>query len=223
MTDNRLTFALEALKYCGAQEGSADHAQILHWYNQITPLPRGYAMTQKDPWCAAFVSAMAWKLGFREEFPLECSCSNMINQARQYGIWQEQDDFVPQIGDLCLYDWQASENGENTGAPDHIGIVVSVEDGELRVVEGNYADSVKLRKIPIDWRYIRGFITPKFDLYQQEEAMYRTVEEVPAYARETIKKLVDGGLLFGYGDDRGLGLDENLVRLLVILERAGKL
>ena len=42
---------------------------------------------------------------------------------------------------------------------------------------------------------------------------------MPEWARPTIQKLVDRGILKGDGD--GLNLDENLMRLLVINDRAG--
>ena len=50
---------------------------------------------------------------------------------------------------------------------------------------------------------------------------YRTIEEIPSYARATIQKLLDNDLLLGRGGDVGLDLSEDMVRLLVILDRAG--
>ena len=44
-------------------------------------------------------------------------------------------------------------------------------------------------------------------------------DNMPEWARPTIQKLVDKGILKGDGD--GLNLDENLMRLLVINDRAG--
>lgn len=53
--------------------------------------------------------------------------------------------------------------------------------------------------------------------------MYRTIEEVPSYARKTIANLVENNIINGYGDSRGLGLTEDLVRILMMLNRAEKL
>ena len=51
---------------------------------------------------------------------------------------------------------------------------------------------------------------------------YKTLEEVPEYGRAIIKKLIDKGLLKGYADSSlGLNLSEELVRMLVINDRAG--
>ena len=45
---------------------------------------------------------------------------------------------------------------------------------------------------------------------------------MPSYARETIRKLTQDGSLKGIGED-DLGLTEELIRILVILDRRGKL
>ena len=51
---------------------------------------------------------------------------------------------------------------------------------------------------------------------------YKTLEEVPEYGRAIVKKLIDKGLLKGYADSSlGLNLSEELVRMLVINDRAG--
>ena len=51
---------------------------------------------------------------------------------------------------------------------------------------------------------------------------YKTLEEVPEYGRAIVKKLIDKGLLKGYADSSlGLNLSEELVRILVINDRAG--
>ena len=47
---------------------------------------------------------------------------------------------------------------------------------------------------------------------------YNTIEEVPAYAQSTIKLLIDKGLL--KGGTNGLALSEDMIRMLVILDRA---
>ncbi|MEG2381894.1 MAG: N-acetylmuramoyl-L-alanine amidase, partial [Oscillospiraceae bacterium] len=45
-------------------------------------------------------------------------------------------------------------------------------------------------------------------------------DNMPEYARATVKKLMDTGYL--KGDENGkLGLDDNLLRMLVINDRAG--
>ncbi len=54
------------------------------------------------------------------------------------------------------------------------------------------------------------------------KASYKTLEEVTEYGRAIVKKLIDKGLLKGYADSSlGLNLSEELVRMLVINDRAG--
>lgn len=223
----RMTFALAAARWCGAKEGSVAHKLLLAIYNRIVPLPRGYAMKQGDPWCAAFVSAVAWDSGFDAIMPLECSCLRLIEQAKDMGIWVETDSHEPQVGDWVLYNWDAAEGGDDLGSPDHVGIVLHVQNGSYTVVEGNYDNSVKLRSICRDARTIRGFICPDFNSMAakgEEEKVnrYRTIEDAPEYARETLRKLTADGSLLGVGGD-DLGLTEELIRILVILDRRGKL
>lgn len=226
MTENelRLKATLTAAIWLGTKEGSREHRRILEIYNGIRPLPRGYSMKTTDPWCAAFVSTAALEAGIGGIVPLECSCSRMIALSEGMGIWVEEDAHVPKIGDWILYNWDASKNGDDTGAPDHIGITVGIRDSEISVVEGNYENAVKLRRILINDHRIRGFICPRYDALAKEEEMqrYHTIGEVPAYARETIEKLTDDGSLLGVAED-DLGLSEELVRVLVILDRRGLL
>ena len=215
----RLEAALTASRWLGIKEKSKEHRQILEVYNAIRPLPSGYALKQTDPWCAAFVSAVSVMAGVGKLVPLECSCSRMIEKARKMGIWVEDDDHVPKIGDWVLYNWDAGSSGDDTGAPDHVGIIAGLEKGEFLVVEGNYDNAVKLRRVPVNDRKIRGFVGPKYQ--STEECMrYHTLEEIPAYARATIRKLMEDGSLKGISED-DLGLTEDLVRTLVILDRRG--
>lgn len=214
----KINTALCAARWLGTKEGSREHLQILKIYNAIRPLPRDYEMTQKDAWCAAFASAAAVTAGAGARYPLECSCSRMIEAAKAMGIWVEDDGYVPQVGDWAMYNWQAQSAGDDAGAPDHVGVVIGLESGEILAVEGNYDNGVKLRKFPVNWEKLRGFICPK----GEDDMRYHTLDEIPAYARATIEKLVKEGSLWGIAED-DLGLTEDLIRTLVILDRRGLL
>ena len=226
MTEREMrgTAALTAAKWVGIQEGSDDHKAILAIYNSIRPLPRGYAMEVKDPWCAAFVSAAAQEAGVAGLYPMECSCPKMIELAKEMGIWQERDDHVPKTADWVLYDWQDGGSGDNTGSPDHIGVVIGVEGKQMRIVEGNYGNAVKIRRMSINARTIRGFICPDYASIADpdEPRIYHTLEELPEWARPTIAKLAKDGSLKGVAED-DLGLNDDLIRTLVILDRKGQL
>lgn len=213
----RIKTALTAARWLGTKEGSREHREILSVYNSIRPLPRGYAVKETDAWCAAFASAAAVMAGAGERYPLECSCSQIIQGAKSMGIWEERDSYVPCPGDWVLYNWQAKTGEDDTGAPDHVGVVIGVEDSMILAVEGNYDNAVKLRKFAVDWDRIRGFVCPK---WVDAPVRYHTLDQVPAYARPTVEKLVADGSLRGISED-DLSLSEELIRILVILDRRG--
>lgn len=54
---------------------------------------------------------------------------------------------------------------------------------------------------------------------EPETIRYNTVEECPEWGQETVRKLIENGLLSGTGE--GLNLSEDMLRVLVINDRAG--
>lgn len=152
-----------ALSYLGAKEGSERHKIILAIYNNHRPLPRGYTVRANDAWCATFTSAAAIATGNDDIIPIECSCLKLIELAKEAGCWVEADNYHPQFADLCLYDWDDNKVGDNTGAPDHVGVVTSIGKNGFVVTEGNYSDRVKNRPMEFNGGKIRGFIAPDYD------------------------------------------------------------
>ena len=159
----------QARAWLGLKASDGSHKEILTIYNSQKNLPRGYRMTAKDPWCAAFVSAVAVKLGYTDIIPTECSCSKMIQKLKAAGAWNEQDHRVPDPGDLIFYNWNAADTGDDDTDVDHVGIVESVQNGQITAIEGNYANAVKRRQIPVNHRYIRGFGVPRYDAAPKEK------------------------------------------------------
>lgn len=158
------------VKYNGAKQGSAGHKEILKIFND-SGLCKRYKMTVNDPWCATTASAAYIKAGLTKIFPcVECSCSAMIEKAKKAGIWQEKDSYKPKVADLILYDWDDNGVGDDKGAPEHVGIVVSVVNGMIKVFEGNKDNACGYRNIAVNSRYIRGFITPDFTSIATKEA-----------------------------------------------------
>lgn len=152
--------------WIGKNEADGSYKSIIDIYNSYTgKFPRGTKMKYEWAWCACTWSALAIKLGYTAIMPIEISCYYIIERAKEMGVWVEQDSYVPSPGDAVIYDWEDNGAGDNTGAPDHIGTVTEVhkDQGYFIVVEGNYSNSVKQRKLSINGRYIRGFITPKYD------------------------------------------------------------
>ena len=57
------------------------------------------------------------------------------------------------------------------------------------------------------------------EIINEQKTVYETIEQVPDWAKPTIQKLLDKGVLQGEGD--GLGLTYDLTRVLVINDRSG--
>lgn len=162
MAYNRNTVVKIMQGWIGKNESDGSHKTIIDVYNKISPLPRSYKVTYTDAWCAATVSAAYHQAGYDAIFPSECGCSNMITKAQQMGIWVENDAYVPNPGDCILYDWRDSGVGDNTGTPDHVGMVEKVSGSTITVIEGNKNDAVERRTIAVNGKYIRGYVCPKF-------------------------------------------------------------
>lgn len=158
-----------ALSKLGLNEADGSYKAVIDMYNSYTgTFPRGTKMQYSWAWCACFWSSLAIELGFTDIVPIEISCFYLIEAAKKMGIWIEEDNRVPMLGEAVLYDWDDGTNfanTDNTGNPEHVGIVVEVNPaaGYFVVVEGNYSNAVKKRTVAINGRYIRGFISPKYD------------------------------------------------------------
>ena len=176
----------------GATRGSTKHLEILNIYNNHKPLARGYRVQVNDAHCATTTSAAYIKAGIAEYTGTECGVGKYVEIAKKKGIWTENDAYTPKVGDACVeiakkkgiwtendaytpkvgdacvYDWQDGANyatTDNQGAPDHIGIVTKVGGGSFVVTEGNMSGGkVGKRTVKVNGRYIRGFITPDFDM-----------------------------------------------------------
>lgn len=151
----------EVVDKINSLKGEEGHKWIVETYNSIKPLPRGYKLKMSDAWCAATVSAVLHSFGYDDL--AECSCPKMIDKAKAKGIWVENDAFVPQIGDIIMYDWQDSGKGDNVGNPDHVGIVVSVNKNKIMIREGNKNKTLGNRDVTVNSVTIRGYITPPYE------------------------------------------------------------
>ena len=183
-----------AKSWVGKNEADGSYKEIIDIYNSYTgKFPRGTKMQYGWAWCAATWSALAVKLGYTAIMPIEISCYYIIEAAKAMGCWVENDAYVPAPGDAVLYDWEDSGAGDNTGNPDHIGTVEYVSDGYIVVIEGNYSNAVKRRTLSINGRYIRGFITPKYDEGVVSGPVQESKKSVDTVAHEVISGVWGNG------------------------------
>ena len=158
----RMQIVSTADSWLGTQEGSDAHAQIIQIYNSHEPLAQGYAMKIEDNWCAAFGSFAAIKSGLTDIIPTECVCERQTVLWQERGRWEERDNYVPLPGDYIYYAWDEYTPGDCTGWADHVGIVTGTWGPFIRVIEGNWQDSVSYHYVFLGDINIRGYGLPDY-------------------------------------------------------------
>lgn len=151
-----------ANKYYGCKEADGSHKVIIDGYNAHTPLARNYKMKYTGAWCATFVSFVAIQCGLTDIMPTECSCGRMIELYKKMGRWEENDAYAPQVGDIIMYDWDDTGVGDDTGWPEHVGIVTVVRGNDFKVIEGNKKKAVGYRNMTVNGKNIRGYCLPDY-------------------------------------------------------------
>lgn len=187
--------------WVGMSRSGMTHKPIIDKYNGHKPLPRGYAVKYSDSYCATTISAAAITAGYTDIIPIECSCPQMVALAQKMGIWVENDAYIPNPGDILLYDWQDSGTGDNKGVPDHIGMVERVDSGNIIVIEGNMAGGVVGRRaLKVNARYIRGYICPKYSKKATKAPTARNGNGGEKTVKQIAKEVIAGK--WGNGEER---------------------
>lgn len=197
MAKTRAQVVALANSWLGRNEADGSHKYIVDIYNTLASdkLPRRTKMQYNWAWCACTWSALAVKLGYTDIMPIEISCYYIIEQAKKMGVWIEQDNRVPLLAEAVLYDWDDDAKNyattDNKNTPEHIGVVVEVNEsaGYFVVVEGNFSNAVKKRTLSINGRYIRGFVSPKYD----EEVVIPPNNQLSGKTIETVAREVIAG------------------------------
>lgn len=151
-----------AQSWVGRKESDGSHKEIIDVYNSQKKLPRGYKVKYTDAWCATFVSALFVKAGATDLIATECSCEKMIAGMKSLGIYIENENRKPSIGDIVFYDWKDNGAGNCVGYSNHVGIVESVSGDIFVVIEGNKYNAVDRRTCKVNQKYLRGFAVPKY-------------------------------------------------------------
>lgn len=176
-----------ALKYLGLN--TQGKLALMDYYNRkIYPLiniKRKYKIQPNDNWCAMFCSVIAHKCGVKN-FPYEVSVYYMTQLAKQSGHFVTDDKAVT-AGDLIIYDWKAD------GTLNHVGIITETTPTHLKVVEGNYNNTVGLRTVRRNNKEVYGFI-------KVERKASVDIEQLARWA-------ISG--LYGDGEDRKRELGVN--------------
>ena len=152
--------------WIGYSEANGKYKTIVDIYNtyceRVGKYPRGYKVPYSVAWCDVTVSAAFIKAEAVDLIGgIECGVEEHIQIFKRKGIWIEDGKITPNPGYIITYNWDQFAQ-QNDGYADHIGVVESVKDGQIVVIEGNYNDTVQRRSIPVGWGYIRGFAAPDY-------------------------------------------------------------
>jgi hypothetical protein len=179
--------------------GDSQKRELISYYNEncvsLVKPSRRYSMKFEDNWCAMFTSVVAHKAGLESgQFPFEVSVFEQVKIAREWGTFSTDLGKVTE-GDLIIYDWFTD------GTLDHVGIVAEVEGDYLKVLEGNYKNTVAFRFLKRLSPAIHGVIA---------------IEAATPASGQRIKTLVKKVLQGHYGDGwerkRLLGDDYEMVQ-----------
>lgn len=152
-----------AESWLGTHEGDAGHERIVQTYNAHEPLAQGYEVTTSDNWCATFASTVAIECALTDIIPTECGCQRQIGLWTDLNRWEEDDNYLPLPGDFIYYAWDEGwDFGDCTAWADHVGIVAGTAGPFIKVIEGNWADSVSCRVIFRGDMQIRGYGLPDY-------------------------------------------------------------
>lgn len=178
-----------ARQYLGINE--FQKKQLMDYYNsKIYPLidnDRKYKIKPNDNWCAMFCSVIAHKIGCtKDNFPFEVSVFYMTRNAKRMGIFTT-DLNKAQVNDLVVYDWKVD------GTLNHVGILQEIGTDYIKVLEGNYSNTVKVRTVKMPNREVYGYIKLNIGNDADIEQLARNV--------------INGA--YGYGEDRKKALGVN--------------
>ena len=177
-----------ARQYLGINE--FQKKQLMDYYNsKVYPLidnDRKYKIQPNDNWCAMFCSVIAHKIGrTKDNFPFEVSVFYMTRNAKRMGIFTT-DLKKAQVNDLVVYDWKAD------GTLNHVGILQEIGTDYIKVLEGNYSNTVKVRTVKMPNSEVYGYI--KLNIGNDAD-----IEQL---ARDVIKGL------YGNGEERKKALGQ---------------
>lgn len=123
-----------------------------------------YGFTSRVEWCACFISWCANECGYIDigTIPKFAGCVQGSRWFKNRGQWAERN-IEPVPGMIVFFDWDnKGSSGPQDGVPDHVGIVVKVENGVIYTVEGNSGDTCRENRYPVGHYEIYGYGVPSY-------------------------------------------------------------
>lgn len=149
-SDLRTAIISVAKSQIGVKEEPYNNVKYNTWFygKEVCEAQKGQT---RYAWCVVFLAWCADRADVPQSvIPKIGSVSGLksffVNQGRYYS----GSEYTPKAGDIVFF------------KESHAGIVVSVEDGKVTVVEGNYSDSVAKTTYDLGSSKMTGFGSPKY-------------------------------------------------------------
>ena len=198
-------------------EGNAGKGNYTMFQDELAKAGFWNNNKQGYEWCTSFVAWCFWRLcGNVEAKRILCLTgdygASCVSWAKYYAA-QARLFTKPKVGD------QYFQRGSD-GQPCHTGIVESVNGNTFVTIEGNYGNAVQ-RVTRYLGSTVYGFGRPKYTAESEDEEMerWKTIEDVPeGFYRDTVKQLLDDGIIKGKGDGV-IDLTEDMLRVMIFCQR----
>ena len=198
-------------------EGNAGKGNYTMFQDELAKAGFWNNNKQGYEWCTSFVAWCFWRLcGNVEAKRILCLTgdygASCVSWAKYYAA-QARLFTKPKVGD------QYFQRGSD-GQPCHTGIVESVNGNTFVTIEGNYGNAVQ-RVTRYLGSTVYGFGRPKYTAESEDEEMerWKTIEDVPeGFYRDTVKQLIDDGIIKGKGDGV-IDLTEDMLRVMIFCQR----
>ena len=178
--------------YLGVQQYSVAHHALVEAYNQVSPLPVGYAVQVSDDWCDVFVTVCGDLAQASAYIGRECGVARHVQWFKAQGIWLGRT--LPQAGDIVVFDY-------GTGY-DHIGWVEYADDERIQTIEGNYNAQVARGYYALDDMRIAGYARPEYEAFDwlEARAIAETTNQEATSLTTLVKEIWQGQ--WGNGQER---------------------
>lgn len=178
------------------------------------------------PWCMTFMQWLAHVVGL--PVPRTAGCTELARWARKQGQWV--------TGGFRRGDWVEFDFSGQRKITQHVGLVIEAYPDHVVTIEGNTGSAsqnnggqVQCKKRAVS--LITGAWRPPYETYERERPAaakrYQHIGEIPEAFRETIRQLMEIGVISGYGnketamEDVTLEISHDMVRILVFGYRGG--
>ena len=142
----------------GVKEKSYNNVKYNTWYYG-TAVSAPNNSSSQYAWCAVFISWCADQAGIPQSvIPKNAGSNYYYNWFKARGQFYKYSAVTPEPGDIIFIDW-----GKQHGGVDHVGVVISVENGIVTTVEGNYSNKVSCNTYSLSSGYIVGYGRPNYN------------------------------------------------------------